>query len=88
MKTRSFARLALGMLLAAALHSACSRREPTRPLPPDMVGVLVPGDVDSFPRVEYPGVGVTLNDRCMVRQSRLNPEMRPMYVNNHPVGFC
>lgn len=87
-RSRAAGTVALAGLLAALILSACARREPTRLLPPDMLGSYVPGDVDSFPRVEYPGIGVTLNDRCMVRQSKLNPKMRPMYVNNRPIGFC
>jgi hypothetical protein len=81
--------LALAALVSTAALSACTGdRAPTRRLPSDMNGEYVAGEVDSLPRVEYAGIGVTLNDRCMVRQSKLNRKMRPMYVNNHPVGFC
>ena len=32
--------------------------------------------------------GVSLNDRCPVRKGRLNRRMPPIFVNQHPVGFC
>ena len=31
---------------------------------------------------------VSMNDRCPVRHSRLNPEIAPVYVNGRPLGFC
>lgn len=30
----------------------------------------------------------TSNDRCPVRKRKLNPQIEPVYVNQHPVGFC
>ena len=49
---------------------------------------FVPGEVDTFPRVEYSDGRVSLNDRCPVRKVKLNPRMPPVYVNGGPVGFC
>ena len=44
---------------------------------------------DSFPRLRYFDTGlVSINDRCAVRKTRLNPKMPPVYVNGQPVGFC
>lgn len=31
---------------------------------------------------------LSVNDRCPVRGGRLNPNVRPMYINRQPVGFC
>ncbi len=31
---------------------------------------------------------VTVNDRCAVRMTPLNPAIEPLWVNDHPVGFC
>ena len=46
-------------------------------------------DADApFPRVEYEHGGPTLNERCPVRKVRLNLKMEPVWVNEHPVGFC
>lgn len=50
--------------------------------------VYVRGTDPKFPRVLEPDSLTTLNDRCMVRQLRLTPSIRPVYVNFHPVGFC
>jgi hypothetical protein len=46
-------------------------------------------DTDSLPYLKFRDDGqVSLNDRCAVRQVRLNPKMPPAYVNGRPVGFC
>jgi len=31
---------------------------------------------------------VTLNDRCPVLKTALNPKMEAVYVNGRPIGFC
>ncbi len=31
---------------------------------------------------------LSVNDRCPVRGGPLNKNVRPMYVNRQPVGFC
>ena len=43
---------------------------------------------DSFPRIRFADGRISLNDRCPVRQVRLNRRMPPIYVNGQPVGFC
>ena len=43
---------------------------------------------DSLPRIQFGDGQVSLNDRCMVRQIKLNLRMPPVYVNGRPVGFC
>ena len=40
------------------------------------------------PRLKYADSLESLNDRCIVRKAKLNPKMRPVYVNGQPVGFC
>ena len=42
----------------------------------------------ALPRLLYADGTRTLNDRCMVRSSKLNPRIRAVYVNGRPVGFC
>lgn len=49
---------------------------------------FVPGDDPEHPRLKYADSLVSLNDRCIVRKVKLNPKVRPVYVNGHPVGFC
>ena len=41
-----------------------------------------------FPHIRYGDGLESLNDRCMVRHSKLNLHMRPLYVNGRPAGFC
>lgn len=46
-------------------------------------------ETDSLPRLRYFESGlVSINDRCAVRKVKLNPKMRPAWVNGRPVGFC
>ena len=41
------------------------------------------------PRVRYDDGQVSPNDSCMVRLGRkLSPNVRPIYVNGTPMGFC
>lgn len=47
-----------------------------------------PATDETYAAVEYERGGVTLNDRCPVRKARLNLKMEPMWINEHPVGFC
>lgn len=48
----------------------------------------VPGTDPEHPRVQYADSSVSLNDRCIVRQNKLNTKIPPVYVNGKPVGFC
>lgn len=41
-----------------------------------------------FPRIRYADGLVSVNDRCPVRQRKLNTKLPPIYVNGLPVGFC
>jgi hypothetical protein len=42
-----------------------------------------------FSPLQYFDTGmVTLNDRCPVLKTRLNPKMEAVYVNGRPIGFC
>ena len=38
--------------------------------------------------IRYPSGEVSLNDRCPVRNTPLNPFIAPVYVNGQPIGFC
>ena len=72
-KGPALALVAAGVLLAAP-RGAAQRRVPT-------------GD-PKHPRLKYADSLTSLNDRCMVRKAKLNPKVRPVYVNWQPVGFC
>jgi hypothetical protein len=49
---------------------------------------LVPTADPKHPRLKFADSLVTPNDRCMVSQAKLNPKVRPVYVNGVPMGFC
>jgi len=40
-----------------------------------------------FAKAKYDSV-LSVNDRCPVKHGRLNPNIRPTYINRQPVGFC
>ena len=48
----------------------------------------VPGADPKRPRLKFADSLVSANDRCMVSQAKLNPKVRPVYVNGVPMGFC
>jgi YHS domain-containing protein len=49
--------------------------------------VAVDPDAEFSP-LQYADGSQTLNDRCPIHQDRLNPALRPLFVNGKPVGFC
>jgi hypothetical protein len=55
---------------------------------PARAQTFVPGEDRDHPRILYSDSLLSLNDRCIVRQGRLNPGFKPVYVNGRPVGFC
>lgn len=83
---RRFQALIVFIALGVAVLAACSRKDKT---PESMVlGEFVEAQ-DSFPHIRYfDGAQVSINDRCPVRKTKLNPKMPPVYVNGEPVGFC
>ncbi len=48
----------------------------------------VPGEHPDFPNIKYSDSLVSVNDRCIVKQTKLNLKVRPVYVNWRPIGFC
>jgi hypothetical protein len=65
---------AIGAALALPYDGEAQRRVPTAD--------------PEHPRLRFVDSLTSLNDRCMVRKAKLNPKMRPVYVNQQPVGFC
>jgi hypothetical protein len=42
-----------------------------------------------FSRIRYSERDqVSLNDRCPITGTQLNPAIPPVYVNGRPIGFC
>jgi len=78
----------LVLLVAGILGLSGCADESTEVIPADdRLPTFVDADAE-FPRVDYPGDGVTVNDRCPVRQAKLNRKMKPIHANGRPVGFC
>lgn len=55
-----------------------------------VLGCSIPTGPDATPsRLLYPDSGLhSLNDRCPVTGTALNPSIEPLYVNGRPIGFC
>ena len=49
---------------------------------------FVPTANPNRPRLKFADSLVSANDRCIVAQEKLNPKVRPVYVNGVPMGFC
>jgi len=48
----------------------------------------VAGPDSLHPRLKFADSLVSVNHRCIVSGSKLNPKVRPVYVNGVPIGFC
>ena len=48
----------------------------------------VPGEYREFPKIKYADSLESLNDRCIVKKTKLSLAVRPVYVNWRPIGFC
>jgi hypothetical protein len=48
----------------------------------------VPTADPAHPRLKFADSLVSANDRCIVARNKLNPKVRPVYVNGVPMGFC
>ena len=55
---------------------------------PSMGETVLTDTTSDFPHLRFADGQVSLNDRCMVRQVKLNPRLPAIYVNGRPVGFC
>jgi len=49
---------------------------------------FVAGPDSLHPRLKFADSLVSVNHRCVVSGSKLNPKVRPVYVNGVPIGFC
>lgn len=59
----------------------------TGPAPAQRFLYSTPPD-SAHPHVVYADSSVSVNDRCIVRMIKLSRSMRPVYVNQRPIGFC
>lgn len=76
------------IVAASILLAGCASGGRDLPPSPDTApGAYVDSTAELSP-VRYANAQVTLNDRCPVRQSRLNTKLKPLLVNGLPIGFC
>ncbi len=78
-------------LLAGAAAAAAVLAPLSAPLvgPPAALAQHYIATADTaHPLVRYADSTVSVNDRCIVRQTGLAYRMRPVYVNGLPIGFC
>ncbi len=55
---------------------------------PGLAQRFVPTADPAYPKLKFADSLVSLNDRCMVRGSKLNARLAAQYVNGQPLGFC
>jgi YHS domain-containing protein len=72
-------------LAAAALLGALAAAPAPRPA---LAQRYVPGEHSEFPKVKYADSLESVNDRCIVKKTKLSRTIRPIYVNWRPIGFC
>ena len=74
---------------ALALLASCAGPAPrSTVLEPELGLAELADPAAERPRLRLSNGQVTLNDRCMVRELKLNPRIPPVFVNGFPVGFC
>jgi len=74
--------IVLGLSFSPSLSS-----DTPRPLEENLASTFV-DSAAKFSPLRFDNGTVSLNDRCPVRKVRLNPRLRPMFVNGQPIGFC
>jgi hypothetical protein len=79
--------LSMLVVLVAAIMLACGN-EPTSRLVDDIGLGQYTDTTLAFPPMRYANGETTINDRCPVRKSALNPRLSPLFVNGKPLGFC
>ncbi len=84
--TRLRAGLPAALLLAAL--AGCGRPPKPTQIVHDAGTVAYVDESQELPRLRYADGQVSVNDRCIIRQGKLNPRMPPIYVNGRPIGFC
>jgi hypothetical protein len=79
------------IVVASSVIAGCDGREPPDPrarFPVPVAGAALEDEKAELPRIAFPDGSKTENDRCIVRQRRLDPGLPPVWVNGRPIGFC
>ena len=69
------------------IASGCGGTQPPQPIEETFEAALVDTSAD-FSHLLYANGETSLNDRCPIRRNKLNPKVRPLFVNGKPLGFC
>jgi hypothetical protein len=67
--------------------AGCGQAETPQAIEETFESALVDTTVD-YSHLQYATGELSLNDRCPIRRDRLNPKVRPLFVNGKPLGFC
>ncbi len=78
----------VAMAAVAAILFGCGGGEKESMVVEDGGTIAYVNEEEEFPLIVFGDGQQSLNDRCMVRQAKLNLRMPPVYVNSKPVGFC
>lgn len=70
-----------------AVISGCADSDPPQPIEETFEAALIDTSTD-FSHLRYANGEISLNDRCPIRRNKLNPKVRPLFVNGRPMGFC
>lgn len=76
-RTHSMRRLAI-TLAALAIGSVAANAQQ----------LLLPAKEPGFPQIQFADSLISPNTHCPVTGHRLNIQVRPVYVNGVPIGFC
>jgi YHS domain-containing protein len=74
--------------MVSVVPLACSKKHAEKASVPARVGEFVDAK-QPFSRVHYFASNqVSINDRCLIHQRRLDPSVPPFYIAGKAVGFC
>jgi YHS domain-containing protein len=73
--------------MAMAITGCSETEEPPQAIEESFESVLADPEAEFSP-LQYADGTFTLNDRCPISRDKLNPKVRPLFVNQEPVGFC
>lgn len=77
----------IGLGVLVLVWFGCAESEPPQPIEETFASVLVDTSAD-YSHLRYASGELSINDRCPIRRNKLNPKVRPLFVNGKPMGFC
>jgi hypothetical protein len=77
----------LGLGIFTLFSFGCTKIEPPEPIEETFESVLVDTSAQYSP-LRYADGELSVNNRCPIRRNKLDPKVRPLFVNGKPMGFC